>query len=62
MRRHDLNRIIREAQSRGWSVTKRKRGHICLKHPGGGIVFSSLTPSCYRGLKNLELQLRRAER
>jgi predicted RNA binding protein YcfA (HicA-like mRNA interferase family) len=58
----DLRRLIRDARRRGWHATLTNGGHIRLTHPNGGLVHTSYTPSDHRSIRNLDAQLRRAER
>jgi hypothetical protein len=56
-----LRAAVAEAVARGW-VLERTRRHLKLSKPGCGSVIFPKTPSEYRGLRNLEADLRRAER
>jgi predicted RNA binding protein YcfA (HicA-like mRNA interferase family) len=60
--RHDLAKLLRQASACGWQVTRTRGGHWRLRHPGGGVVVMSSTPSDRRALLNFRAQLRRAER
>ena len=60
--KHDLKQVLRQAQAHGWRVQPTRGGHWRLRHPGGGIVVTSSTPSDHRALANFKAQLRRAER
>ena len=59
--RKDLDQIVKTAKKRGWHVTRTRRGHLRFQHPKHGIVFTGSTPSDYRGLLNLQAQVRRQE-
>ena len=56
-----LRAAVAEAVARGW-VLERTRRHMRLRHPDRGFVVFPKTPSEYRGLKNLQGDLKRAER
>lgn len=56
-----LRVTVADAVARGW-VLERTRRHLRLRHPDRGVVVFGKTPSEYRGLKNLQADLRRAER
>lgn len=56
-----LRATVADAVARGW-VLERTRKHLRLTKPGCGPVIFPKTPSEYRGLKNLQADLRRAER
>ena len=60
--RHDLKQLLRQASACGWQVTRTRGGHWRLRHPAGGVVVMSSTPSDRRALLNFRAQLRRAER
>ena len=57
-----LERLLRQASACGWQVTRTRGGHWRLLRPNGGIVVLSSTPSDRRALRNMQAQLRRAER
>ena len=56
-----LRETVADAVSRGWTLERTKR-HLRLRKPGCELVIFPATPSEYRGLKNLQADLRRAER
>lgn len=59
----DMKAVLKAAEARGWTVTQRTgSGHLRLVKPGCRPVFAPSTPGEYRGIKNLESQIRRAER
>jgi predicted RNA binding protein YcfA (HicA-like mRNA interferase family) len=60
--RHDLERLLRAARASGWVVARTKGGHWLLRHPAGGTVVMSSTPSDRRALANFRSQVRRCER
>ena len=60
--RHDLERLLRAARACGWQVTRTRKSHWRLLHPNGGIVVASGSPSDRRALRNMQAQMRRAER
>jgi hypothetical protein len=51
--------LLVRAQDQGFTVARRRNHHV-LRSPTGQMVTLPKTPSDYRGLKNSELQLRRA--
>lgn len=57
----NLRPAVEAAAGRGWVLERTKR-HLRLFKPGCGFVVFPKTPSEYRGLKNLEADIRRAER
>ena len=60
-RERDLRRL---ADALGWQLLGRTgSGHWKLQHPGSGAVaIASGSPSDWRGRRNIESDLRRAER
>lgn len=56
-----LRATVADAVARGWVLERTKR-HLKLSRPGCGSVVFPKTPSEYRGLKNLQADIRRAER
>ena len=59
----DVKRTILEAESRGWTVVSRRGRHYKLRLGARGpIVVLSKTPSDGRAIKNMQADLRRAER
>jgi hypothetical protein len=56
----DIQEVLRVAQEAGgWSGRKLKKGHILLRHDGGGTASVPFTPSDHRAVKNLRAQIRR---
>lgn len=51
--------IIREALKHGWRVTVSGGGHLRLQGPLRGLVYASMTPSCWRARHELIRDLRR---
>jgi predicted RNA binding protein YcfA (HicA-like mRNA interferase family) len=60
--KYDLERLLRRASACGWLVMRTRGGHWRLRHPNGGIVVTSSTPSDRRAVLNMRAQMRRAER
>ena len=60
--KRELARLLADARRRGWSVTRTRSGHVRLRHASGATVFTGSTPSCWRATRNVEADLRRAER
>lgn len=56
-----LRATVADAVARGWVLERTKR-HLRLRKPGCGFVVFPATPSEYRGLANLQADIRRAER
>lgn len=57
----DLRQTMERAEKFGFTITPTRNSHYKWYPPNGGpVIFSPSTPSDYRGLKNLEAQLRRA--
>lgn len=52
----ELRLILKEAQSRGWLFTKRRK-HIFGKHPSGRTATIAATPSDHRALLNIRRHL-----
>lgn len=57
----NLRPAVIAAAGRGW-VLERTKKHLRLRHPDRGFIVFPKTPSEYRGLKNLQADLKRAER
>lgn len=55
----DRRELLKAAEKAGWKIEKRRRGHLKLTSPDGDIVFTSSTPSDWRGTLNLASHLRR---
>lgn len=61
--RKDVDKVVKDARKRGWTVTTTKRGnHLRLTHPEHGVVFMGSTPSDYRSIQNFKSLLKRKER
>ncbi len=57
----DLQQLVAAARKAGWSVRKRRGGHLVWQRPDGdGLIFSASTPSDWRSLANVRASLRRA--
>lgn len=63
-RTREMDRAIREAEKQGWYLVplKGRGGHHQLRHPKGGIVIASRSPSDHHALSNFWGDIRRAER
>lgn len=48
------------AKEYGYKITKTNGGHLRLSKPGHPVVFSSLSSSDHRAVKNLQSQVRRS--
>lgn len=55
----DRKKLIDAAIEAGWTMEKRKSGHLKLTSPKGDIIFTASTPSDWRATKNLASQLRK---
>lgn len=56
----EIRTICRIAKNQGWEVGMTKKCHVKLIPPGGGTpIISALTPSDWRGIKNLISRLRK---
>lgn len=61
--REEFRKLIRTYVARGWEVTRRKCGHLCLCSPIRKTkVFMPSTPSDHRSLKNVKAKLKRVEK
>ena len=61
--KYDLARLLAAAaRRRGWEIERTRGSHWKLRHPGGGMVIASSTPSRPSALANLKSDLRRIER
>ncbi len=57
----DLQQLVAAARKAGWSVQKRRGGHLCWRRPDGdGLIFSASTPSDCRAAANIKASLYRA--
>jgi hypothetical protein len=57
--RKEVTTLIRIATKCGWIVIMTKSGHYKWTAPNGDFLFSSSTPSDWRGLERLKQDLRR---
>jgi predicted RNA binding protein YcfA (HicA-like mRNA interferase family) len=55
----ELKLIIRKAEAQGWEVTQNNASHLRWKAPDGGVVFTALTPSDWRAVKNILRDLKK---
>lgn len=55
----DLRPIVRKAEQAGWTVTKKRGGHLMWQSPDGGITGSGATLSDHRAIRNIKGRLRR---
>jgi hypothetical protein len=55
----DLRPIVRTAEDAGWTVIKRKGGHLKWISPDGQITGSGATLSDQRAISNIKSRLRR---
>ncbi len=63
VRHKDLRQVMETLVAEGWTIEKTNGSHIKLTHKNASMpVYSSSTPSVYRGTKNLVAQCRRALR
>jgi predicted RNA binding protein YcfA (HicA-like mRNA interferase family) len=61
--RRDLVKLLTAARARGWTLSRTRGGHLRLRHPTtGATVVTASTPSCWRAVRNIAADLRRAER
>ena len=56
----DTEKVIKEAERQGFTVTRTSKGHVQVKCPGGGICVTGGTPGDIRGLRNFIACLRRS--
>lgn len=57
-----LRPTVADAVGRGWVLERTRKQHLKLSRPGCGPIIIGSTPSEYRTLKNLEADIKRAER
>ena len=58
---NDFDQRLKQWESEGWNVEKRRGGHLMLLHPNAAKpVFCASTPSDWRAIYNIEAELRRA--
>lgn len=55
----DRRDLFDAAKRAGWSISKKRSGHLKLVSPNGDVVFTASTPSDWRGTMNLAAQLRK---
>lgn len=61
--RKEVREVIEYAETRGWECEGLGRsGHIKLRHPSGGMVAVSATPSSQGFTKAAKASIRRAEK
>jgi hypothetical protein len=60
--KRDLHDLLNEARGRGWVTELTHGGHWKLLGPDRQMLFTSSTPSDWRGLRNIRQDIRRAER
>lgn len=59
----DLDTLLKQAMRAGWSVRRTRGNHWCLMAPNGKAkVYTSSTPSDWRGLPNLRAWINRIAR
>jgi hypothetical protein len=62
MRRHhrqEVEQLVADALARGWTVHRRTRSGIQLRHPAGrALVTVHWTPTDWRALRNVRAMLR----
>lgn len=52
--------LARHAEAAGWSIELTRNNHLRWRSPDGAVVFSALSPSDRRAVRNVEKELRRA--
>lgn len=57
----EMNRLVREAKQRGWTVEKTPGGHWQFRRPGSPSLYSASTPQDVRTIANTAAMLRRHE-
>lgn len=57
----ELKQIRLAAEDRGWIVEMTRGNHLRWQHPSGKIMFTALTPSDNRALKNISAWIRKIE-
>jgi predicted RNA binding protein YcfA (HicA-like mRNA interferase family) len=55
----DIEQLKRKAEKQGWTVEVTNGGHRRWTSPQGEKVFSALTPSDHRAIKNIIKELAR---
>lgn len=61
-RQGQVGKVIAAAIARGWTIQPTKSGHYQMKHPAGGLVHVSSTPSDTHAWKSIRGDLVRAEK
>jgi hypothetical protein len=54
----NLTQLMQEAKTQGWTIERRKNGHLKWVSPMGYVVFTSFTPSDPRAINNVIQDLR----
>jgi hypothetical protein len=54
----DLQKFLKKLAAAGWTVTITKNNHYKLLGPRGELVHTSSTPSDWRALKKVEMNVR----
>jgi predicted RNA binding protein YcfA (HicA-like mRNA interferase family) len=54
--------VLKEIEAEGWEITPTGKSHWKWIHPGGGLVFSSSTPSDWRNWANHLALMRKARK
>lgn len=57
----EMRDLRRELEAEGWSV-ELGRSHYKCRHPNGGMVIMSVTPSCSHAAMNARADVRRLKR
>lgn len=57
----EIKKLLKELKSLGWEVMQARK-HFKAKHPKGGFVSFSVSPSCPYALKNIWGDIKRLER
>jgi len=52
--------LARAARAAGWTITRRRGGHLAWRSPSGAVVFTPASPSDRRSVRNNAAELRRA--
>lgn len=54
----EIKPLIKRAEAQGWTITRTRGDHLKWTSPtGGGVYFSSSTPSDRRAIHNIEKDL-----
>lgn len=54
----ELNKILDELVTEGWAIERGKK-HFKARHPHGGMVTISISPSCHHAYKNIQKDVKR---